>query len=100
MPTKSSAGRGANRASGARGTPDYAATERQPLLAVLFEVTSAFGTVGLSMGLTPELTAFGKLLLILLMFTGRLGAFTLAYALQPKKKKELFHYPEEKIIIG
>ena len=76
------------------------ATERQPLLAVLFEVTSAFGTVGLSMGLTPELTAFGKLLLILLMFTGRLGAFTLAYALQPKKKKELFHYPEEKIIIG
>ncbi len=50
-------------------------------------MTSAFGTVGLSMGLTPELTAFGKLLLILLMFTGRLGAFTLAYALQPKKKR-------------
>lgn len=67
---------------------------------ILFEVTSAFGTVGLSMGLTPELTTIGKVLICLTMFAGRLGTITLAYALQPKQEKELFRYPEGKITIG
>ncbi|NRF94173.1 Trk family potassium uptake protein [Paenibacillus frigoriresistens] len=75
-------------------------TEDAQLLKILFEVTSAFGTVGLTMGLTPELTTFGKILISLTMFAGRLGPVTLAYALQPKQEKELFRYPEGKITIG
>jgi trk system potassium uptake protein TrkH len=75
-------------------------TEDAQLLKILFEVTSAFGTVGLSMGLTPELTTFGKILISLTMFAGRLGTITLAYALQPKQEKELYRYPEGKITIG
>jgi trk system potassium uptake protein len=75
-------------------------TESAPFLKILFEVTSAFGTVGLSMGLTPDLTLLGKVMISLTMFAGRLGPITLAYALQPKKEKELFRYPEGKITIG
>jgi trk system potassium uptake protein TrkH len=52
------------------------------------------------MGLTMKLTFTGKIVIILMMFIGRLGPVTLAYALQPRNKKELFHYPEGKIIIG
>jgi trk system potassium uptake protein TrkH len=75
-------------------------TEDRPFLMILFETTSAFGTVGLSMGLTPDLTVFGKIMIMLTMFTGRLGLITLAYALQPKPEKELYKYPEGKILIG
>ncbi|MCY9665151.1 TrkH family potassium uptake protein [Paenibacillus alginolyticus] len=75
-------------------------TEDAQLLKILFEVTSAFGTVGLTMGLTPELTTFGKILISLTMFAGRLGPITLAYALQPKQEKELYRHPEGKITIG
>jgi trk system potassium uptake protein TrkH len=76
------------------------ATQEHSFLMILFEATSAFGTVGLSMGLTMKLTFTGKIVIILMMFIGRLGPVTLAYALQPRNKKELFHYPEGKIIIG
>lgn len=75
-------------------------TEDHNFLMILFEATSAFGTVGLSMGLTPDLTTFGKLMIALTMFIGRLGPLTLAYALGPKAEKELFRYPEGKITIG
>jgi trk system potassium uptake protein TrkH len=75
-------------------------TEDHSFLMILFEVTSAFGTVGLSMGLTPELTAFGKIIIMITMFAGRLGPITLAYALQPKTERELYRHPEGKIIIG
>ncbi|OAS18403.1 TrkH family potassium uptake protein [Paenibacillus oryzisoli] len=75
-------------------------TQDSSFIKILFEVTSAFGTVGLSMGLTPELTTFGKVLICITMFAGRLGTITLAYALQPKQEKELFRYPEGKITIG
>lgn len=75
-------------------------TEDSQLMKILFEVTSAFGTVGLTMGLTPDLTTFGKILISLTMFAGRLGPITLAYALQPKQEKELYRYPEGKITIG
>ncbi|MFD2610855.1 TrkH family potassium uptake protein [Paenibacillus gansuensis] len=75
-------------------------TEDHSFLMILFEVTSAFGTVGLSMGLTANLTVFGKIMIMLMMFAGRLGPLTLAYALQPNKEKELYRYPEGKIIIG
>jgi len=75
-------------------------TEPRNFLMILFEVTSAFGTVGLSMGLTPELTTFGKVMILLTMFVGRLGPMTLAFAIGPKAEKELFRYPEGKITIG
>lgn len=75
-------------------------TEDSGFLMILFETTSAFSTVGLSMGLTLKLTTFGKLLICFTMFAGRLGPITLAYALGQKKGKELYRYPEGKMIIG
>ncbi|WP_336774029.1 TrkH family potassium uptake protein [Paenibacillus sp. MMO-58] len=75
-------------------------TEDQQFLKILFETTSAFGTVGLTTGITPELTFFGKIVIALTMFAGRLGPLTLAYALGPKTEKELYRYPEGKITIG
>lgn len=75
-------------------------TENHDFLDILFETTSAFATVGLSMGMTPELSLTGKILLCLTMFIGRLGLLTLAYALGPKQGKPLFKYPEGKMIIG
>lgn len=75
-------------------------TEDRHFLMILFETTSAFATVGLSMGLTPELSLVGKILISLTMFSGRLGLLTLAYAIGPKKGKPLYKHPEGKIIIG
>ncbi|HWR08013.1 TrkH family potassium uptake protein [Sporomusa sp.] len=75
-------------------------TENQPFLKLLFEVTSAFGTVGLTTGITPDLTTSGKLWLILTMFAGRVGPVTLALALALKNRKGKLQYPEGKIIIG
>ncbi|MFR9710373.1 TrkH family potassium uptake protein [Paenibacillus sp. MB22_1] len=75
-------------------------TEDASFLSILFETTSAFGTVGLTMGLTGKLTVIGKIIISFTMFAGRLGPLTLAYALGPKKGKELYRHPEGKIIIG
>lgn len=75
-------------------------TEGLPFLMILFETTSAFANVGLSLGMTPELTQVGKVLICLTMFAGRLGLLTLAYALGPKQGKPLYKYPEGKMIIG
>lgn len=75
-------------------------TEDHTFLMILFETTSAFGTVGLSMGLTTDLSDIGKVLLSLTMFAGRLGPLTLAYALGPKNERELYRHPEGKITIG
>ncbi|MFC5703793.1 TrkH family potassium uptake protein [Cohnella faecalis] len=77
-------------------------TESGSFLSILFDTVSAYGTVGHSMGVANEdLSGFGKTLLVILMFVGRLGPVTLAYALHNKKqRKTLFRYPEGKIIIG
>ncbi|WP_151736393.1 TrkH family potassium uptake protein [Paenibacillus tengchongensis] len=75
-------------------------TESADFLTVLFEAVSAFGTSGITMGLTPQLTTAGKLLVILLMFVGRTGPLTLAYAIKPKNNKELYRHPEGNITIG
>lgn len=75
-------------------------TEDHQFLMILFEVTSAFGTVGLTMGLTPELTLVGKIIIILMMFIGRLGPLTLSYAIAPKPGRVLYRNAEGKIIIG
>ncbi|AJY73877.1 TrkH family potassium uptake protein [Paenibacillus beijingensis] len=76
------------------------AVQHENFLMLLFEAASAFGTVGYSMGLTPKLSLAGKIVVIVLMFTGRVGLITFALALQPKPRKELFRYPEGKITIG
>jgi trk system potassium uptake protein TrkH len=75
-------------------------TEPHPFLMILYEVTSAFSTTGLSMGLTTQLTPFGKIMIIIMMFIGRSGPLTLAYALGPRTEKELYRHPEGKIMIG
>ncbi|HUC91152.1 MAG TPA: TrkH family potassium uptake protein [Paenibacillus sp.] len=75
-------------------------TEPFPFLAILFEATSAYATAGMSVGVTPYLTDFGKIMLMLLMFIGRVGPITLAFTLQPRPEKELYRYPEGKITIG
>ncbi len=67
---------------------------------LLFEVASAFGTVGLSLGITGDLTTFSKILLMLLMFLGRVGIMTFLLIFKRKKSKVNYHYPKEKIIIG
>lgn len=66
----------------------------------LFEVISAFATCGLSLGLTGELNWFGRLLIMLMMFWGRLGALTIVVAiLQRGQATQLVHYPEETVLI-
>ncbi|WP_243113775.1 TrkH family potassium uptake protein [Desulfofundulus salinus] len=75
-------------------------TEGGDFLAALFETVSAFGTVGLSMGLTPELTPLGRVAIIFTMFAGRLGPLTLAYAFAQRRRKTAIRYPEEKIMVG
>ena len=67
---------------------------------VLFETISAFGTVGLSTGLTPELPDAGKYVLAVLMFAGRTGTMTLAAALALRDRRRVIRYPEERPIIG
>jgi len=69
-------------------------------LKILFETVSAYATVGLSLGLTGSLTVLGKIIIILLMFTGRLGPIVLVAAIQSYQKKELFQWPEEHLLIG
>ncbi|MCM3724168.1 TrkH family potassium uptake protein [Neobacillus cucumis] len=69
-------------------------------LAILFEVTSAFATVGLSMGLTPELSDIGKILIMFTMFAGRVGPLTIAFAVTMRRNPDPFRYPKGKIMIG
>lgn len=74
-------------------------TEDAPLLMIVFEAFSAFGTVGLSMGLTPELSIAGKVLIASLMFFGRLGPLTLAFSLYQHSHDDI-RYPEGQIFTG
>ncbi len=69
-------------------------------LEIFFEVVSAFGTVGLSADLTPKLSSGGKIIIICLMFIGRLGPLVLLSSVQSFGTKLLFSRPEEKISIG
>ncbi|WP_066307461.1 TrkH family potassium uptake protein [Bacillus sp. FJAT-29814] len=69
-------------------------------LMILFEATSAFGTVGLSMGLTPELSPIGRCIIIFTMFAGRVGPLTIAFAVTMRRKPDAFRYPKGKIMIG
>lgn len=75
--------------------------EPQPFLDLLFEATSAFGTVGLSLGATAELGPAGKLIIIALMFVGRTGPLTLALVLGTgSARRAAVRYPETRIMVG
>lgn len=67
---------------------------------LLFEAVSAFGTVGLTLGITPQLTVIGKLLITILMYVGRIGPLTMIYAFSTRAKQININYAEEKIPIG
>ena len=71
-----------------------------PFEALVFETASALGTVGLSMGITAKLTTVGKLLIVLLMFVGRLGPLTLAVAVGEGAERRRVRYPEARIAVG
>jgi len=74
--------------------------ENFPMLQILFEVTSAFGTVGLSLGITEELSTVSKVLLMILMFIGRIGLVTFLFSFRKENLNEYIRYPKERIIIG
>ena len=76
------------------------AAEGLPLLTCLFESASAVGTVGLSLGITPGLGTVSRLVLICLMFFGRVGGLTLIFATLPANKNTLSKLPLEKITVG
>jgi len=67
---------------------------------IIFEAISAFGTVGLSMGITAELSGIGKLLITLLMYIGRIGPMTMIYAFALRKQVSTIGFAEEKLAIG
>jgi trk system potassium uptake protein len=75
-------------------------TEPYRLLQVMFEATSAFGTVGLSMGITPDLTLPGKVMIMGMMYVGRVGPLTLALALAQRTRQEHANYPAAQLKIG
>ena len=77
-------------------------TEDAPLKVITFEDVSALGTVGLSMDFTASLTAIGKLIIIVLMFFGRVGPITIAMAMagRARKDRKITNYPEKRVMIG
>ena len=77
------------------------ATEEQTLISIIIEVTSAFGTTGLSLGITGDLSVVGKITIAVLMFIGRIGMLYTLMLFVPKETRDLgYEYPSEKIIIG
>ncbi len=75
-------------------------TENAPFIDIFFEELSAFATVGLSRGLTTQLTTVGRVVIILSALVGRIGPLTLALAMGRGKIRELYQYPEERIMVG
>lgn len=67
---------------------------------ILFETVSAFGTVGLTMGITTKLSTVGKIVIMITMYCGRLGPMTVVLAMMRKRKKSNYQYPEGRILVG
>ena len=66
----------------------------------MFEITSAFSTTGLTIGLAAELPAGGQLVLTVLMFIGRVGTLTLGSAIALNTRRRLYRYPQEQPTVG
>jgi trk system potassium uptake protein TrkH len=73
---------------------------RGRFLELLFETTSAFGTVGLSTGVTPNLTVLGKFIVIITIFIGRIGPLSLALAVGQRISRRHYEFPEENVMVG
>ncbi|KAB7706242.1 TrkH family potassium uptake protein [Bacillus aerolatus] len=71
-----------------------------PIVKIIFEVSSAFGTTGSSLGITADLSTPAKVLLITLMFIGRIGLFSLLFIIRGKEIKDSYKFPKERILIG
>jgi len=84
----------------ALGTLSMLAVTDHSLDAVLFETISAFATVGLSTGITPTLPTAAQLVLVMLMFVGRVGTLTVGTALALRSHRRLYRLPEERTIVG
>jgi len=82
------------------GTLLLSVFENAPFLHLLFEATSAFGTVGLSAGVTPGLSAAGKSVIIVLMFIGRVGPLTMLAAAVRQENRVRVEYPQGDVLIG
>ena len=83
------------------GTMCLCVTEDFPCIRILFEVTSAMATVGLSTGITADLTVYGKYLLILIMLIGRVGVLTFLMAISMRNRRKVkIGYPSERIGVG
>ena len=74
--------------------------EKLPILTCLFETASAIGTVGLTFGITPQLGMVSRMILILLMFMGRVGGLTLVFAALSNKQRNVSRLPKERITVG
>ena len=74
--------------------------ENLPMLTCLFETASAIGTVGLTLGITSQLGMISRIILIILMFLGRVGCLTLVFAAFSGTQRNISRYPKEKITVG
>ena len=74
--------------------------EALPIMTCLFETVSAMATVGLTLGITPGLTIMSRIILILLMFLGRVGGLTLVYAAVSSTKVQMGRFPQDKMTVG
>ena len=75
-------------------------TEEQDFFDLFFETISAFGTVGLSRGVTPLLSNAGKIIIALVMFAGRIGLFTFAIAVVEEREQDAYSFPEIDLMVG
>jgi trk system potassium uptake protein TrkH len=75
-------------------------TEKFSPVQLLFEATSAFGTVGLTTGITTKVSDIGRVLLIALMYTGRVGPLTLAAAIAARQKQHRTRLAEGRVLVG
>ena len=73
--------------------------ERVDFLPALFEITSGFGTVGLSTGLTPRLSPLGQIIVMVTIFSGRIGLLTIAFGLTRRDRPPRIRYPEERLYL-
>lgn len=70
------------------------------IVEIMFEITSAFGTCGMSLGITDDLSDTGKFIIMALMFVGRVGLISFLFTIGGKTDPTKFHYPKERVIIG
>lgn len=75
-------------------------SEEKDFIKIVFEVGSALGTVGLSAGITADLTVFGKIVIIITMLIGRVGPLGIGLTILRRKKIASYQYPEDEILVG